>query len=174
MKRLLVDVNVALDALLSRPPHADAATCLWAAFERKRAVGLLPAHGVTTLFYLLARARGAAAARRIVADALAVFGVAAVDQNGLERALALGWPDFEDAVCSTAAAAASCDIIVTRDVVGFRDSPVPAVHPAAALALVDEDSGPGRVAERARAAYATRQPARRAKRAQTRRSAHGG
>ncbi len=164
MKRLLVDVNVTLDALLARPPHADAATRLWTAIEEKRAIGLLPAHGVTTLFYLVARARGAAAARRIVADTLAVFGVAAVDRVGLERALALGWPDFEDAVCAAAAAAASCDVIVTRDLAGFRGSPVPAVHPAAALALLDEDSGPGRVAERARAAYAARPTAQRASR----------
>lgn len=165
MKRLLVDVNVVLDALLARSPHADSATRLWAAIERKRAIGLLSAHGVTTLFYLLARARGAADAHRIVGDTLVVFRVAAVDQAGIERALALGWPDFEDAVCATSAAAAACDVIVTRDVAGFRNSPVEAVHPAAALALLDEDSDPGRVAERARAAYATRRPARRTARA---------
>lgn len=161
MKRLLVDVNVALDALLTRPPHADAATRLWTAVEEKRGIGLLPAHGVTTLFYLVARARGAATARRIVADTLTVFDVAPVDQAVLTRALALAWPDFEDAVCAAAAAAAACDAIVTRDISGFRDTPVRAVHPAAALALLDEDSGPGRVAERARAAYATRGSSRR-------------
>lgn len=161
MKRLLVDVNVALDALLARSPHVDAATRLWTAVEEKRGIGLLPAHGVTTLFHLLARARGASTARRIVADTLAVFDVAPVDQAVLARALALGWPDFEDAVCAAAAAAAGCDVIVTRDISGFRDTPVPAVHPAAALALLDEDSGPGRVAERARAAYAARPSARR-------------
>jgi predicted nucleic acid-binding protein len=161
VKRLLVDVNVALDALLARPPHVDAATRLWIAVEEKRGIGLLPAHGVTTLFHLLARARGATIARRIVADTLAVFEVAPVDQAVLTRALALDWPDFEDAVCAAAAAATACDVIVTRDISGFRDTPVPVVHPAAALALIDEDGGPGRVAERARAACAARPSARR-------------
>jgi predicted nucleic acid-binding protein len=156
VKRLLVDVNVALDALLARPPDAAVATRLWSAIEEKRAIGLLPAHGVTTLFYLLGRARGPVAARRILASILAVFGVAPVDQIGIERALALGWSDFEDAVCATAAAAGSCDVIVTRDIAGFRGSPIRAVHPAAALALIEEDTGPGRVAERARAAYTVR------------------
>ena len=161
MKRLLVDINVALDALLARSPHVDAATRLWTAVEEKCGIGLLPAHGVTTLSYLLARARGAATARRIVTDTLAVFDVAPIDQTVLARALALGWPDFEDALCAAAAATSACDVIVTRDISGFRDTPVPAVHPAAALALLDEDSGPGRVAERARTAYAARPSARR-------------
>jgi predicted nucleic acid-binding protein len=162
--RMLVDVNVALDALLVRRPHADAAARLWAAVERKRAVGLLPAHGVTTLFYLVARARGPATARRIVTDCLSVFGVAPVDEKVLMRALALGWPDFEDAVCAAAAASSSCDLLVTRDVPGFRGSPVRATHPAAALALLDEEGGPGRVAERSAAIYDARRRARRAAR----------
>lgn len=165
MRRILVDVNVALDALVARRPHADAATRIWAAVEEKRAVGLLPAHGVTTLYDLLARARGAAGARRIVAETLAVFEVAPVDQAVLRRALTMGWPDFEDAVCASAAVVSGCDLIVTRDSAGFRNSPVPAVDPAAALALVDEDGGPGRVAERARIAYAARPTPRRSVRA---------
>ena len=164
MKRLLVDVNVALDVLLARAPHAGAGTRLWTAIEERRATGLLPAHGVTTLFYLLARARGAAAARRTVGDTLLVFAVAPVDGAVLAQALALGWPDFEDAVCAAAASAAGCDVIVTRDPAGFRRSSVPAVHPAAALALLDEEGGPGRVAERARAAYMARPRSRRATR----------
>ncbi len=163
MKRLLLDVNVVLDALLARPPHPDAAMKLWAAVEGRQVAGFLPAHGVTTLFYLLARAKGSAAARRAAGDLLAVFRVAAVDQTILQRALTLAWPDFEDAVCAAAAEAAGCDLIVTHDPAGFKGSPVPTVDAATALSLLDRRGGPGRVAERSRAPYAMKQRVRRSR-----------
>jgi len=162
VKRLLVDLNVVLDALLDRPPHSPAAMKLWAAVEAKQVVGFLPAHGVTTLFHLLARANGAASARRAVGELLAVFGVAAVDEAVLQRALALAWPDFEDAVCAAAAEASGCDLIVTRDPDGFKGSPVPPLDAATALALFDRGGGPGRIAERARTSYASKRKSHRA------------
>ncbi len=156
MKRLLVDVNVLLDAVLVRSPHSEMAARIWAAVEDDRVAGFVPAHGVTTLFYLLAQATGAVAARRAIGDLLTVFKVAAVDHAVIQRALALSWRDFEDAVCAAAAEAAGCDLIVTRDLLGFKGSPVPSVDPATALALLAQGGGPGRVAERARSGYAVK------------------
>jgi predicted nucleic acid-binding protein len=161
VKRILFDVNVVLDALLARPPHSDPAMKLWGAVEQRQAAGFLPAHGVTTLFYLLARAKNAAFARRAVGDLLAVFSVAAVDQPVLQRALILAWPDFEDAVCAAAAEAADCDLIVTRDPAGFKGSPVPTVDAATALALFDLRGRPGRISENARMPYVTKRKASR-------------
>ncbi len=147
MKQPLVDVNVILDALLGRPPQGDAAAGLWAAAEQKRLGALVPAHGVTTLFYLVRQGKGAAAARRAVDAVLSVFGVAPSDEAVLRRALSLGWTDFEDAVCAAAAEASGCDLIVTRDPRGFRGSPVPVVDAATALSLLEDGSGPENVAE---------------------------
>ena len=53
MKRILLDVNILLDVLLDRPPYAESASLLWAAIENGRAAGLIPAHGVTTIHYLI-------------------------------------------------------------------------------------------------------------------------
>jgi len=153
LKRILVDVNVLLDAVLERAPHAEAAAKVWAAVETRRVTGLVPGHGVTTLFYLFSRTRGAESARRAVAHLLTVFGVAAVTQATLQRALTLGWTDFEDAVCAAAAEAAGCDLIVTRDPAGFPASPVQTVDPATALALLAREGMPGRVSEPRRASY---------------------
>jgi predicted nucleic acid-binding protein len=150
VKQPLLDVNVILDALLDRPPQGEAAVKLWAAAERKRIEALVPAHGVTTLFYLVRQGKGAAAARRAVDAVLSVFGVAPADGSILRRALSLGWTDFEDAVCAAAAEAAGCDLIVTRDPGGFRGSPVPVVDAATALSLLEESNGPEGVGEGAR------------------------
>ncbi len=133
MKRLLVDVNVVLDVLLDRAPHAEMACALWAAVERGAGQGLLPAHGVTTIFYLVAKELGAPRARQAVRALLEVFEVAPVDDAVVRAALDLEWPDFEDAVCAAAAAAAGCEVIVTRDPAGFRGSPVRVVAAGTAV-----------------------------------------
>ena len=138
MKQPLVDLNVILDALFDRQAQGKNAARLWAAVEEKRLAALVPAHGVTTLFYLVRQGKGAPAARRAVDAVLSLFGAAPVDAAVLRRALSLGWTDFEDAVCAAAAEAAGCDLIVTRDPRGFRGSPVPVVDTATALSLLGE------------------------------------
>jgi predicted nucleic acid-binding protein len=147
MKRLFLDVNVVLDWLLWRPPFAVNAQALWALAEGGAIEAVIPAHGVTTAFYLAQRGRGARFASQTVASMLEIARVAPVDESVLKRALALQWADFEDAVCAAAAEAAGCDLLVTRDATGFRESPVPVVDPGTALALLDSAGGPGRVQE---------------------------
>ena len=135
-RRVLVDLNILLDVLLDRAPHVEASAALWAAVESEEAEGLLAAHRVTTLHYLAARSGGAAFGDHCVRDVLSVFAVAPVDGPVLSEALALGWSDFEDAVCAAAARAAGCHFIVTRDPRGFRQSACPALAPAEALAAL--------------------------------------
>ena len=139
MKLLLLDLNVILDVILDRAPGAEAAAALWAALESGHGRGLIPAHGVTTIFCLLEKARGAAFARDGVERLLGVFGVAPVNDMVVRRALVFGWPDFEDAVCAAAAEASGCEALVTRDPDGYPSPPLPVIDPAAALAwLVTE------------------------------------
>ena len=138
MRRLLLDLNVLLDVVLERPA-APVAARVWAALERRRGQGYVPAHGLTTIFYVVSRAKGRPFARRAVDALLRVFAVAPVDQDVLRRALALDWPDFEDAVCAAAAEACECDGIVTRDPKGFAGSPVEAIDPATALAWLSDE-----------------------------------
>jgi predicted nucleic acid-binding protein len=134
--RVLLDVNVVLDFLLDREPFARAAGQLWASAERRRVEAFVPAHGVTTVFYLTSRERDARFARRVLQDLLAVVAVAAVDDGVLRRALALPCPDFEDAVCLAAAEAAGCAMLVTRDPAGYRGAALPIVDPGTAVALL--------------------------------------
>ena len=86
------------------------------------------------------------------------FGVRASDINRIceyaviRAALALGWTDFEDAVCVAAGQAARCDAVVTRDPEGF---PLPAgdalcdPEVVEALHAYESTAGEGRPARRA-------------------------
>ena len=135
MRRVLLDVNVVLDVLLDRSPHVDASAAVWVAIEIGRAEGLLAAHDVTTIHYLVRKETGATKARGILSAMLKVFGVAPVDSAILEEALHSACPDFEDAVTAAAARRAGCDYIVTRDPKGFRGALARCVTPEAAVPL---------------------------------------
>lgn len=135
-ERILFDVNVLLDALLRRRPHAHVAERLWAMVEAREVKGYVPAHGVTTIFYLVRKQVGADEARTIIGLILHVFRVAPVTQKVIASALGLGCPDFEDAVCAAAAAVARCTMIVSRDPKGFVGSLVRVVEPEVAVATL--------------------------------------
>lgn len=123
--RALVDVNVVLDVLADREPFVAGASRLWQAVERGHVEGALAAHGVTTLCYVLGRHLGQAQAAAGIIDVLRVFKVAAVDERILREALALGWPDLEDAVHMCAALAWGATCVVSRDAKGYRSGPLP-------------------------------------------------
>jgi predicted nucleic acid-binding protein len=138
MKRILFDINTVLDVLLDRKPHVEASAAAWAAVETGRAEGMLPAHGVTTIYYLVQKEMGSVKARRIVSAILKVFEVAAVDGGVIQEALQLPVSDIEDAVTAAAARSAGCEYIVTGDAKGFRGSPVRSIPPEAILPILTQ------------------------------------
>lgn len=142
MRRVLFDTNVVLDFVLDRHPHSGPAALLWAAAERNQIEVFLPAHGITTVFYLVARQHDPRFARRVLDDLLLVPSVAPVDGPVLRRALSLGFTDFEDAVCAAAAEGVGCDAIISRDPKGFPKSPVRVLEPRAALLLLRQNTPP--------------------------------
>lgn len=136
MKRILVDVNVVLDVLLDRKPHAGASMAVWAAVEAGIAEGLVSAHAITTIHYLARKDVGPARAREILSAILRVFGIAPIDPLVIQEALQLPSADFEYAVTAAAARRAGCSHIVTRDPKGFRGSPVRSLTPEMAMQVL--------------------------------------
>ena len=139
MKTVLFDTNVVLDVLLDRQPYAEASAAVWAAVESGISKGMLAAHAVTTIHYLVRKEMGTAKARRTLTAILRVFEVAAVDGAVIHEALQLPFSDFEDAVTAAAAQLAGCECIVTRDPKGVRGSPVRSLTPEAVTPLLNKD-----------------------------------
>ena len=139
MNRILVDTNVVLDVLLDRQPQAELSAEIWKAIETGASEGLLAAHAITTIHYLIQKELGVTKAKRLISEILRVFRVAAVDRAVIDEALRLSLLDFEDAATASAALSSECDYIVTRDPKGFRGSPVLPLTPEAALPLLGMD-----------------------------------
>ncbi|MFZ6026597.1 MAG: PIN domain-containing protein [Chloroflexota bacterium] len=135
--RILIDLNVILDVLAQRQPHDADAHRLWAAIESGQVQGFVAAHSLTTLFYLLRRHTSQAQARAALVDVLHVFSVAAVDQAVIQAAMALAWPDFEDAVQMAAAAQCNAVYVITRNLEDFKNGPVPVLTAPNFLAVLE-------------------------------------
>lgn len=134
-------MDVILDVFARREPFFGDSAALLAACETGGCEGLVAAHIVTTLWYLLAKHQDAAYARSRVSELLRIVHVAPVDAGVIQRALLEGFADFEDALQMAAAATAGCDYVATRNLKDFSRGPVPAIAPAELVALLDAPPG---------------------------------
>lgn len=136
MTHVLVDTNVILDVFMSREPWVESSGAVLRLVETGAIEGSVAAHSVTTLHYLLARDLSRSRVRKALADLLQLVQIVPVDEDRLRHALALDWPDFEDAVQAACAESAGAAYLVTRDKKDFRRSSVKALTPAELVALV--------------------------------------
>lgn len=134
--RLLIDANIVLDVLAKREPHYTTSAAVWTLVEQGQVEGLLAAHTVTTLHYLVVKHLAQFQAHLIMTKLLHVFNIAAVDRGVILQALALGWKDFEDAVQMAAAFNSQADYLVTRNPKDFKDELVRVLQPGELLALI--------------------------------------
>jgi hypothetical protein len=134
--RVLVDLNLILDTLQKREPFYVASAQVLAYAETGQIEGLVAAHSMTTLFYLVVKDRSAEIARVALADLLRFLSVATIDHATIEKALNLPYSDFEDAVQMMAAVQAGAHYVVTRNVDDYKAGPLPALQPAELLAML--------------------------------------
>ncbi|MGH8502382.1 MAG: PIN domain-containing protein [Gammaproteobacteria bacterium] len=126
---MLFDLNVFLDVLQERKPHYSSSAAALSKALTGDIIGVFPAHGVTTLYYLVARHMNKTRADGLVDWLIDRFDIAPVDRTTLVRARSLKLRDFEDAVVAAAAEVTACAVIVTRNIADFSRSPVTALSP---------------------------------------------
>jgi predicted nucleic acid-binding protein len=149
---LLLDLNVVLDFLQARQPHARNADLLFAAAGRSQVSLWISGDAPSTLFYVLERALRQAGdaqpslrAQGMLRTLLAHVAVAPVSKAALERAIDWGMADYEDAVQAACALEAGLGVLVTRDGSGFQDLPpglLTILSPGETLAALGRDAGP--------------------------------
>jgi predicted nucleic acid-binding protein len=135
--KALFDTNVVLDVLLDRRPFSAPATHLFAKLEMAQLGGLLGATTLTTVHYVIAKARGRETASSAVRRLLQLFEIAVVDRQVLELAAGSSFEDFEDAVLHEAGRLGGADFLVTRDPTDFSRASLPVLSPEELLATLE-------------------------------------
>ena len=131
----LIDLNVLLDVIQHRQPFFDSSAQVISKTVRGEATGLIAGHEMTTAYYIVNRYAKRQAADDLVDWLLIHFEIISESAAIFKHARELAFADFEDAAIASAAEAAQCDYIVTRNVADFTNSPVPAITPADLLVL---------------------------------------
>ncbi|MBV8200030.1 MAG: PIN domain-containing protein [Acidobacteria bacterium] len=127
--KVMLDLNVLLDVVQRREPfYAASAGVLTRAVESTDAA-CLASHSLTTLHYIVTKYAGRKRGDILVDWVLAHLEIVPQDRVQFVRARSLGCDDFEDAALASAAEAAGCEVIITRNLADFARSPVPAVTP---------------------------------------------
>ena len=133
---VLIDLNVILDVLQKREPFLDNSAGVLAAVESGQITGYLAAHSMTTLFYLIQKGLSSADARAMITNLLQFMKIAPVDQDTIEQALNLDYPDFEDAVQMISALQCNVDYLVTRNTRDYHPTLLPVLEPADFLSMI--------------------------------------
>lgn len=127
--KVMLDLNVLLDVVQRREPFYPTSATILSKAVAGEISGYLPSHSLTTLHYITRRYAGIEQAAAVVDWVLSHLEIVAQDKSQFVRARTLGFSDFEDAALVSAAEAAGCECIVTRNIADFDGSPVLALIP---------------------------------------------
>lgn len=105
--------------------------------EQGKVIGLVSAHSMTTLFYLIQKDQNSTNAKAVITSLLQFLKIAAVNQNTIEQALNLDYADFEDAVQMIAALQNKADYLITRNPRDYKQMLVPVMQPVEFLEMMD-------------------------------------
>ena len=125
-----LDINVFLDVFQKGEPHHAASARVVGLVTAGTLAGVCPAHGLTTLYYLVRKHASKPEADAAMDQVLRHFQIGNLEAAGWQDARRLPLADFEDEVLATVAKATESVFIVTRNGDDFAGSPVPAITPA--------------------------------------------
>jgi predicted nucleic acid-binding protein len=128
--KVLLDTNVILDLLLRRNPWVAEAEVIREASLDGRLEAYVSASTITDIYYISRRLVGRDTATQVVGRCITLLRILPIDRETIWEAYSLPFADFEDALQATAAARNQVERIVSRDAIGFGNSPVPVIPPA--------------------------------------------
>ena len=130
-----VDINVLADVFGNRQPHYAESVPVVDLIAAGELAGVCPAHGLTTLYYVVRKIISKQDAEAAMDRVLDHFEIGNLDAAGWREARTLPFGDFEDAVVAVVARKTASAFIITRDIAGIAGSPVTAITSADFLGL---------------------------------------
>ncbi|GHT87621.1 twitching motility protein PilT [Spirochaetia bacterium] len=137
---VLLDTNIALDAILQREPFFQDAIAIVKDSQHGAYTAFVSASAVTDISYIAGRElRDNKLVMERLKLLLKTVDIAAVTGVEIRRAIELAWADFEDCVQFTAGERLAVRYIITRDAGDFAESCIPTLSPEQFLAMITVD-----------------------------------
>ena len=135
--RVLIDTNVILDVLLKRSPFYEAAIEVLKLSVREDIQEFVSASAITDIYYIAYKnMRDKAVVRELLKKLLLIVSVAGVSEEEIQKALELGWKEFEDSVQYSVALLNEMNGLITRNVKDYSSSEIQVWEPNQFLELV--------------------------------------
>ena len=135
--RVLIDTNVILDVLLKRSPFYEAAIEVLKLSVREDIQEFVSASAITDIYYIAYKnMQDKAVVRELLKKLLLIVSVAGVSEEEIQKALELGWKDFEDSVQYSVALLNEMNGLITRNVKDYSSSEIQVWEPNQFLELV--------------------------------------
>lgn len=126
---ILLDTDILIDLALDRAPHAEPAAALLDVLEERPGTAFVAWHSLSNFYYLVSPKRGKHQTRDFLLDLTRFVHVAPTTTESLLLAGRLDLRDFEDAMQVAAATACGADMIATRNLRDYTQSPIRAAEP---------------------------------------------
>ena len=125
MKKALLDTNIVLDLIARREPFYEEAAELFSMGDRNKIRLSLSSLSLANTHYVLSKFRSQQEASEILRSFKVLVQVLSFDDKITDLALNSNFKDFEDAVQYFTAIENNQELIVTRNMSGFRESKIP-------------------------------------------------
>jgi predicted nucleic acid-binding protein len=124
MKKILVDTNIILDLLARRSPFYNEAAELFTLADKNKISLAISSLSLANTHYVLAKYKRGQEAKKILRRFRVLVKVLSFDDRIADLALNSGFKDFEDAIQYYTAIENDQQLIVSRNLSGFRKSKI--------------------------------------------------
>lgn len=130
MTDLFIDTDVIIDFLIDRKPFSREAAIIFTLIEQKKLKGYASSLTFSNLYYVL---RKFESHNKIISklDSIStILTILKVDEHTIKKALASGFPDFEDSIqYFSAIENRKIDVIITRNTKDYKKSDISILTP---------------------------------------------
>ena len=125
MKQILLDTNIALDLLARRMPFYNDAAELFSMADKKTINLSISALSLANIHYVIIKFKPEQETRKILRNLLILLQVLSLDAKIADLALNSDFNDFENAIQYFTAIENNQELIITRNMSGYRKSKIP-------------------------------------------------
>ena len=127
---ILLDTNIILDYLISRKPFNDTAESILRLCYEEKCKGFIAAHTITNIFYILRKYFSTEIRKKMLIELCGFVEIAGIQRKQIIDALVNeDFKDIEDRLQVECAIEVNSNYIVTRNILDFSSSPIPAINP---------------------------------------------
>jgi predicted nucleic acid-binding protein len=130
MTDLFIDTDVIIDFLIDRKPFSREAAIIFTLIEQKKLKGYASSLTFSNLYYVLRKFESHNKVISKLDSISTILSILKVDEHAIKKALASGFPDFEDSIqYFSAIENRKIDVIITRNIKDYKKSQISILTP---------------------------------------------